>query len=197
MFARCVAIDPKSAGFHGNLGEALRTMRQFHPASVHLRKAVQLDPTNVQAWNSLGLLSFDLGRNLDAERAYREAIRLRPRFVHAHINLGNTLLAIGRPREAMESLREAIRIEPNNFLALINLGRILSETREPGLCAEAKISVAGQLRWRENLTRHGTPRQCSAHPGADRRGDCLRTTIDPIAAQPASQSGYGDGPRRP
>ncbi len=133
-----MAIDPKSAGFHGNLGEALRTMKQFHPASVHLRKAVELDPTSVQAWNSLGLLSFDFGRNLDAERAYREAIRLRPRFVHAHINLGNTLLALGRPREAMESLREAIRIEPNNFLALINLGRILSETREPGLCAEAE-----------------------------------------------------------
>ncbi len=138
LFARCVAIDPKSAGFHGNLGEALRTMKQFHPASVHLRKAVELDPTSVQAWNSLGLLSFDFGRNLDAEQAYREAIRLRPRFVHAHINLGNTLLALGRPREAMESLREAIRIEPNNFLALINLGRILSETREPGLCAEAE-----------------------------------------------------------
>ncbi len=138
LFARGVAIDPASASFHGNLGEALRTMKRFHPASEHLRKAVQLDPTSVQAWNSLGLLAFDLGRNLDAEQAYREAIRLRPRFVHAHINLGNTLLALGRPREAIESLREAIRIEPNNFLALINLGRILSETREPGPCAEAE-----------------------------------------------------------
>ena len=105
---------------------------------MHLRKAAELDPTDVQVWNSLGLLSFDLGRNRAAEHAYREAIRLRPRFVHAHINLGNTLQALGRPREAVESLRRGPSDQPNNTLALMNLGRILSDMGDPGLYAEAE-----------------------------------------------------------
>ena len=95
MFARGVAIEPDSVRFHANLGEALRTIRRFDQALDHLRKAVALGPTDVQAWNSLGLVAFDLA-------AFRRRTRLsrghpaQPRFVHAHINLGNTLQALGR-----------------------------------------------------------------------------------------------------
>ena len=58
MFARGVAIEPQSVRFHANLGEALRTIRRFDEALVHLRKAVTLAPTDVPAWNSLGLVAF-------------------------------------------------------------------------------------------------------------------------------------------
>ena len=97
-------------------GEALRTIRRFDQALDHLRRAVALSATDVQAWNSLGLLSSELRRYPAALHAYREAIRLQPRFVHAQFNLASTLHAMGRQDEATNVLREALRIEPGNPL---------------------------------------------------------------------------------
>ena len=113
-------------------------MKRFDQALFHLRKSASLDPNGVQAWNSLGLLASDLGRNAAALHAFREAIRLRRRFVYAHINLAKTLLVLGQPQKAAEELRTAISIEPNNPLALSNLGRLLSEMGDPALLAEAE-----------------------------------------------------------
>jgi Flp pilus assembly protein TadD len=41
------------------IGEALRVVGRQNEALDHLRKAVGIDPTLAQSWNSLGLLAFD------------------------------------------------------------------------------------------------------------------------------------------
>jgi tetratricopeptide (TPR) repeat protein len=138
IFARGVAIDPRSVRFQANLGEALRTVRRFDEARDHLDKAVAIDPKNVPAWNSVGLLAFGLGQYNVAERAYRLAIRLDPRFVRAQVNLAATLLALGRSGEASDALRAALRIEPNNPMALVNLANLLSDSDDRSRLPEAE-----------------------------------------------------------
>ena len=134
-----------------NLGEALRRAGRLNQALGHLNRAADLDPSFPQTWNSLGLLAFDQGRLVDAERAYRESIRLGPRFAAAYINLGNTLHALGRGDDAAEALRTALRIEPKNPLALVNLGTVLSARHEPASLEEAEtvcrqaVALAPQL----------------------------------------------------
>ena len=137
-FARGVGVRPDSARLHANLGEALRILGRLDEALDHLRKALALDASFAQAWNSLGLLAYDQRRFADAESACREAIRLKPRFAAAYINLGNALQALRRPAEAVEAMRTALRIEPDNFLGLTNLGQVLSELGDPDLLDEAE-----------------------------------------------------------
>ncbi len=121
-----------------NLGEALRVVGRHHEALDHLRKAVAVDPTLAQSWNSLGLLAFDQRRYAEAEASYRESIRLRPKFVAAFINLGHTLQALERVSEAAEVHRVALGIDPRNPLALMSLGQVLCELADPESLKEAE-----------------------------------------------------------
>jgi tetratricopeptide (TPR) repeat protein len=189
LFGRCVAIDPGSARFHANFGEALRTTRRFDQALLHLRRAAAVDPSDVQAWNSLGLVAFDVGRYGAAEHAYREAIRLRPRFVHAHINLANVLLARGRAPEAAEALREAVRIEPNNAVALMNLGRILSEMGDTSLYAEAEALCRRAVALAPHLPQAvgALSRVLRIQGRADEAADCDRLAIERARSRQVGQ----------
>ena len=60
VFARRGGVEPESVRFQANLGEALRTIGKFDQALAHLEQAVAIAPTNVPAWNSLGLVAFAL-----------------------------------------------------------------------------------------------------------------------------------------
>ncbi len=138
FFGRGVRLAPQSARFHANLGETLRTVNQLDRALTHLRQAAALDPTDVQAWNSLGLVAFDNRRLEASEHAYRTAIRHRPSFVHAYINLSATLALLGRSREAIETLRTALAIEPNNLIAHLRLATMLASARDSLWLEEAE-----------------------------------------------------------
>jgi tetratricopeptide (TPR) repeat protein len=119
--------QPESPLLHANLGEALRALGRHDEARVHLLKAIELDASIAEAWNSLGLLARDQRRYGDAEAAYREVIRLQPQFIGAYINLGAALVARYRRVEAVEVLRSALLIEPDNPEALTRLGSVLCE----------------------------------------------------------------------
>src|SRR5262249_44316884 len=129
---------PEAAGFHANLGEALRVLRRSEEAAGHIRRALELDPAQPDAWNTRGLLAHDRGRYDEAAAAYREAIRLRPRFAAAFISLGEALRGSGHPRAAAETLRAALGPEPDNALALTNLGKVLIEMEDPDRLDEAE-----------------------------------------------------------
>ena len=105
LFARAVAVSPLVPTLHSNLGEALRVLKRLDDANGHVSRALDLDPTLPDSWNTKGLIAHDRGQFAEAEAAYREGIRLRPQFVAAHVNLGNSLLECGRQAEAVETLR--------------------------------------------------------------------------------------------
>lgn len=72
-------------------------------------KALQINPGNIDAWNSRGSLLEDLGRHEEAIAAYDRAIQVNPKFGWAWYNRGNTLQALGRYEEALDSYDKAIQ----------------------------------------------------------------------------------------
>ena len=53
-YSRCIALDPKHAGAHFKLGRVLHVVREdYDGAEAMYRKAIELDPTDVLAHNSL------------------------------------------------------------------------------------------------------------------------------------------------
>ena len=70
LFAQGVVIRPDAAGFHANLGEALRILKRFDEAAGPIHRALELDPALADAWNTRGLLAHDQARYTDAEAAY-------------------------------------------------------------------------------------------------------------------------------
>ena len=75
-FARAGALDPENALAPALEGETLYRLGRLRQAEGPLRRAVELDPTLASAWNNLGLLLMDSGRNAEAVRALRIAFGL-------------------------------------------------------------------------------------------------------------------------
>ena len=138
FFARGVSIRPDAADFHANLAESLRIANRPDQAFEHAHKALALDCTLPDAWNTFGLLEHDRGRYTKAETAFEEALRLRPKYASAHANLGNALAKLGRFDDAAAALRNALGLEPKNAGSLTNLAQLLIEMGDVEQLDDAK-----------------------------------------------------------
>ena len=84
------------------VGEGLDAARarDFQEASRLLTKALELDPSDAEAWNSLGVVLIRQGEATQGVGALRRALRVDPGHAEAHRNLAVALDGQGRCREA-------------------------------------------------------------------------------------------------
>jgi tetratricopeptide (TPR) repeat protein len=104
------------------------------PSAVALaRKAVQLDPMSMKAYDQLGLCYEALNDADQAIGAYREAIRINRRLPvrspWPSMNLGKFLFRLERLDEAEANLRESIGIDPRFPVAHFRLGQVLEKKK--------------------------------------------------------------------
>jgi predicted O-linked N-acetylglucosamine transferase (SPINDLY family) len=135
LIARAIAIAPKAAVLHNNLGEALRCLGRPEEALACYRRAVALDPGFAEAHYNLGVAAGSRGEQEEAIFHYRRALELRPGYAEALNNLGHALCARGELQEAVRCLRAAIERRPGFAEAHNNLGTALLAL---GLLEEAK-----------------------------------------------------------
>lgn len=85
---RAVALDPRRATFHSNLGYALQIAKQRDAALAEYRKAIELDPKLVSAWLNLGtILARDPATRAEARQALMTAKKLDPTHPSVKANL--------------------------------------------------------------------------------------------------------------
>lgn len=98
------------------------------------RKALELDPGFMKAYNILGLCYEALGRHDEAVGAYKEAIGLnRQRKLNSPwppLNLGALLIKLGRLAEAEVLLRESLRYDPKLAQAHYRMGLLLAKKKK-------------------------------------------------------------------
>ncbi|HEV2496070.1 MAG TPA: FG-GAP-like repeat-containing protein [Terriglobia bacterium] len=79
-----------------------------------LRSRPSYPDTWTNAWNNLGMLAAQEGRNDDAIAALKEALRLSPGYSVALENLGNVYRQQHRWAEAQSTLEQALASDPND-----------------------------------------------------------------------------------
>ena len=169
FFARGVMIRPDAADFHANLAESLRIINQPNQAFEHVHKALALDGTLPDAWNTLGLLEHGRGRYAEAETAFEGAILLQPKHASAHVNLGSTLSKLGRFDDAAAVLRKALELEPQNAGALTNLAQLFIEMGDIERLDAAESLLRQALVIAPAAPGDQQPGQCIPAPEPDRR----------------------------
>jgi tetratricopeptide (TPR) repeat protein len=133
--ARCqkrVEEQPDSAVAHYNLGLAYTKSGRVKLAEEAYRKALELDPTLVEAWVNLGgvlLLRWDFQGCLEANQA---AVRLDDNLTLAHYNMGQAYLYLNDPENLLKCNKRVLELDRDNpaghyyaavaSLALDNLG---------------------------------------------------------------------------
>jgi predicted O-linked N-acetylglucosamine transferase (SPINDLY family) len=125
LFRRAIQARGNVAGYHHNLGKALRALGQPPEAASAFERALALNPNHVEAHFDLAALSQAEGDLPKAVHHYRVAGHLRPDLASAFNNLGNALRALDRADEAIAAYRQAVTVKPDFAEACSNLALAL------------------------------------------------------------------------
>ncbi|HYM62895.1 MAG TPA: tetratricopeptide repeat protein [Thermoanaerobaculia bacterium] len=104
-YSRALALDPRHAGAHVNLGRLLHEEHAIRAAEDHYRRALAIDPTHETAAFNLGVALEDLGRLREATDAYERALALDPDNADAHYNLAGVYEKRGDKAGAVRHLK--------------------------------------------------------------------------------------------
>ncbi|TNC80157.1 MAG: hypothetical protein C9356_15415 [Oleiphilus sp.] len=87
-FLALLEVHPNLAGASVNLGLIARQLGREDEAIMHFERALDSNPSNVDALVLLALVDLDKGDFWDAEAKLQKSVRIRPESYMAHFNLG-------------------------------------------------------------------------------------------------------------
>jgi superkiller protein 3 len=108
---------------------ALFDQKKLPDAVVAYRKAIDCDPKDANAYNSLGSALIHQRKLPDAIAACQQAIKLDPKHAIAHHNLALALVKLNDPKklpEALAAAEKAIELDPKYADAYDVRGTVLS-----------------------------------------------------------------------
>jgi tetratricopeptide (TPR) repeat protein len=105
-----VRAAPKEALLHYKLGNLLARRKRYEEALTSLRQAIEINPTNVNAYNELGNAYLELARPAEARNAYEAGLSHDPTAAKLHKNLARAALDEGHPEEAIHRLEKALSL---------------------------------------------------------------------------------------
>jgi Flp pilus assembly protein TadD len=123
-FARAIALDPKMAAAHLNLGLVLIDSDPAAAAEA-FRHAAELQPTESRPRFLSGFSLEHAGKFPEAIVQYRAALALSPKDYEAHLALGRVLLRSNDAVGAEEQFRAAIAARGDAAPAKLGLGSAL------------------------------------------------------------------------
>jgi Flp pilus assembly protein TadD len=119
-----------------HVGLRYQSEGSFWTAEDHYRRALELNPSDGDAWNNLGTVLTRMEKLPAAEAAFQEAARQQPMNPVPLMNLG-LLRGNQRDHAAAESyFRRASAIDPRNVEILLNLGTSLAVQERLGEAVE-------------------------------------------------------------
>ncbi len=127
LLTRAIAVNPKVAAAHSNLGAALKELRRLEEAVTSYERAIELDPNTAEAYSNRGNALQELGRLEEAVASYDRAIALKPDYADALYNRGNALRHLKRLDEAVASYERALQFKPDHAEAWSNRGIALND----------------------------------------------------------------------
>lgn len=106
-------------------------------AAHTLRRVVELDPANAEAFYALGLTFRHLRKFDDAEGCLKAALRRNPDDLDARFVLANVLFAQQKLTEAIEHYEQVRQHRPDDADVHFNLGRAADDARQSDLAIDA------------------------------------------------------------
>lgn len=107
FYDRAVRYDSANPIIYRNMSLTYRHMRQFDKAVDAVRKAIRLEPRNVNNRLLAGNILFEQGKYRDARAEYQEVLGIQPENASALYNLSMTLIRDGDQVSAIEYLKKA------------------------------------------------------------------------------------------
>lgn len=110
------------------LGQMRRETGNVGAAETAYRRAVQLDPGNIDAWFGLGVVALDRPR--EAAVAFRKVVAQKPDHTLAHYLLGESLKKMEDWDAARKALNAALRCQPDHEPSVKALAEVEEKIRK-------------------------------------------------------------------
>jgi tetratricopeptide (TPR) repeat protein len=153
---------PDSFDVQELLGMVYVAQPQDSKATLHLQRAVQLNPKSAPARTNLATNLVRLGKLGPAEAEFKNAVELEPHNYDTVHNLGEFYVAAKKIPEALPYLEQAQQLKPSSYdngydlsLACLHVGRI----------ADARRQVADLLKQRDTAELHNLLAQIEEKDG--------------------------------
>ena len=88
LLKRLTIDEPKLSGPHLNLGLLYRQTGSLENAEKSFRRAIDVNPNNLDAYNQLAILKREAGDFQTAETLYLQALDIWPQHATSHRNIG-------------------------------------------------------------------------------------------------------------
>ena len=130
-YTRAAAIEKPSASMLEHVGQDYVLLGDWDDADKWTLRAVQTDPSDADAWYSLGRIRYSEQRFRDAVSCFQQVLKFSPKSVKAENNLGLAYEATNQTDAAVVAYRQAIEWQdqgPHDQLSeepLLNLGTVL------------------------------------------------------------------------
>ena len=113
LFTHTIEVAGSSAMAHNSLGGAYSEDGDVAHAEEEFRKALEINPTLIDARANLANTLAREDRTDDAIAAYQKALEIDPNLADIHNNLGVALARKGRMSEAVPHFYQALEIDPD------------------------------------------------------------------------------------
>jgi tetratricopeptide (TPR) repeat protein len=107
-------------------GRAAQTKKQFDSAVSYFQKAIEIEPTFLEARKDLVRVDLDAGRRLDAAKALTQLLEIAPDDVRDRVLLGQILLEQQQWGRALAQFSAVLNFEPNDADALLGFAAAAS-----------------------------------------------------------------------
>jgi Flp pilus assembly protein TadD len=130
-YTRAATMETPSASMLERVGQDYVLLGDWDDADRWTLRAVQIDPSDSDAWYSLGRIRYSEQRFRDAVSCFQRALKISPKSVKAVNNLGLAYEATNQTDAAVAAYRQAIEWQnqgPRDELSeqpLLNLGTVL------------------------------------------------------------------------
>jgi tetratricopeptide (TPR) repeat protein len=104
---------------------------QLDQAKNVINEQLVRDPSNLEAYNLLGIIFTDQKNYPEALDAFQQALKLNPNSTSTHNNLANLYVAQQKPDLAQKEFSRVLQIAPANRDANYNLGLLLLANGSP------------------------------------------------------------------
>src|SRR5262245_206269 len=136
---------------HFAAGQLFEGKGSLPDAILQYRKAVDLKPDFVLAYNRLGICLNKCNRFHEAEDCFTQALHHAPDAAYLHNNLGFSFMLQKRWSEASAPLEQAVRVQPDFDRARVNLGMTLAHLGQEAAAMEQFERAVGTARAYYNL----------------------------------------------
>ena len=131
-------------------GDRLYDSGQMEEAVHEFKRALALDPNNVNVGNSLGVCYAQMGKSAEAVTVFSRLTTLKPDDFMAQYNLGCGLLSLERMDEAERAFIRAAELEPDNGAVCFQLAKLCKKlNRLEEALVHLKRTVDLQPNWAE------------------------------------------------